>query len=259
MQSQALPVLSCVMPVYLTAANKDMLNGLLYRYSGYSSSIMKHIQFVLVDDCSDKPVAIPKTVHLNISLFRIGDSIKWNQPGARNLGVTMAPSAKILLTDIDHYFPQELLEMMLKAPVPANELFVFERKNSEGEKVKSHCNTFFTSKSVFFKSLGYDESFCGNYGYDDSMFILMQERLGTRLAYFCSDHCITGKSAGVAYSGLVRDTAANKLLFEEKKMLLVKSADPYICHSRLFLNFKWKKVWKKPGSRPDSGGQPSAQ
>jgi hypothetical protein len=155
----------------------------------------------------------------------------------------MAPSAKILLTDIDHYFPQELLEMMLKAPVPVNELFVFERKNSEGEKVNSHRNTFFTSKSVFFKSLGYDESFCGNYGHDDSMFILMQEHLGTRQVYFCNDRCcVIRKSANVAYSDMARDAAANRLLFEEKKMLLAKSVDPYICHSRLFLNFKWEKI-----------------
>jgi hypothetical protein len=43
-----LPVLSCMMPVYLTAVNKDMLNELLYHYNGYSNSIMKHIQFVLI-------------------------------------------------------------------------------------------------------------------------------------------------------------------------------------------------------------------
>jgi hypothetical protein len=179
---------------------------------------------------------------MNIKLLRITEDIPWNNGGARNLGVTLAPSSKILLTDIDHYFPPELLSMLLDFPIPYFQIYDFEREEETGEKINPHKNTFFTSKSVFFKSLGYDEQYCGNYGHDDSFFILLQQYLGTDIIRFKSQYPIKRLGYWITHQSLIRDTTVNKKLLNTHEEILQSDKDPLLCHSRLFLNFKWEVV-----------------
>ncbi|MDR2684821.1 MAG: hypothetical protein LBB53_05520, partial [Prevotellaceae bacterium] len=124
---QILPRLSYIVSVYFNQADRDhFLTVLLRQYESYPKEIMQYIQFVIVDDGSPQPVALPKDINLNIKLLRILQDIAWNSDGGRNLGVVYAPTSKILLTDIDHDFPPELLAMMLKAKTPTNELYTFK-------------------------------------------------------------------------------------------------------------------------------------
>ena len=145
-----LPRLSYVTSIYFNNGGAHYLYNLLSRYNDFPDAIMKYIQFVIVDDCSSDSYNIPPDINLNVKLLRITEDIPWNNAGAKNLGVTFAPSSKILLTDIDHYFPPELLGMALEFPVPYYQLYFFEREEETGEKIVPHKNTFFTSKSVFF-------------------------------------------------------------------------------------------------------------
>jgi hypothetical protein len=181
MPCHVLPRISYITSFYFNQGDVRHLYDLLSRYNACPAAIMQYIQFILVDDCSMESVVLPSQINLNIKLLRITDDILWNQPGARNLGATLASTSKILLTDIDHYIPQELLKMLLESPVPYRQLYIFERTKESGEKINCHINTFFTSKSVFFKSLGYDEQFCGNYGHDDSMFFYCNSLLAQKL------------------------------------------------------------------------------
>ncbi len=166
--------LSYIVPVFFNQGNSELLNDLLKTYSTYSNKILERIQFVLVDDCSPTHIRIPDNINLNLLLLRVTDDIRWNQGGARNLGVMLAKTAKIVLTDVDHFFPEELFTKMLSAKTPSK-IYKFKRTDNKGEKAASACNIYFSSKSVFFKSLGYDEEFCGNYGFEDTLFFEFQK------------------------------------------------------------------------------------
>ncbi len=232
--------LSYIVPVFFNQGNTEMLNDLLRTYSTYSNEILERIQFIFVDDCSPIPIRIPEQFNLNILLLRVIDDIKWNQGGARNLGVMQARTSKVLLTDVDHIFPEVLFRKMLSAKI-SDKLYKFKRIDDKGNRVASACNIYFSSKSVFFKSLGYDEEFCGNYGYEDTMFFEFQKKLGTKQPYFNRiDRIIVKKLDNVSnYHTLKRDTETNKILFQ-KKLEHIKSKSPFLSHSRLFLNFKWE-------------------
>ena len=198
--------LSFVIPVFFNQTNADVLTELLREYEMYDPELMRKIQFVIVDDCSPVKITIPEDIRLNYTLLRITTDISWNQAGARNLGVVKAACPK-------------------------------------GKKKNSACNIFYTSKAVFFTTLGYDEEFCGYYGYEDVMFREFQRRMGNKLRYFTRRIPIvsTDIDRDHSYHSLVRDTSRNLELMN-RKLALLKGEHPFDAHSRLFLNFDFETV-----------------
>jgi hypothetical protein len=236
------PELSYIVPLYIQNPDSTALADLIATYSKYSAAVLAKIQFIFVDDCSPVPIKVPPS-NLNIVLARITNDIKWNQPGARNLGVQLSKTAKIVLTDLDHLFTEALFKKMIMSREPKH-LNKFKRKNN-GIAVKAHPNTFFCSKSVFYKSLGYDEAFSGNYGYDDIFFLEMQKALGTKLRYFSYLHAIIHvehKNAGIPQQHfLPRDTAVNEKLLQHK-LALIKSGQIFDSPQRMHINFPYQMI-----------------
>ncbi|GGK12327.1 MULTISPECIES: glycosyltransferase [Parabacteroides] len=234
--------LSYIMPVFFNQKDTKVLTDLLEAYSKIHPDILRRIQFVIVDDCSPIEVKIPNHIHVNYQLYRIKSDIRWNQGGARNLGVTCAISPKIILSDCDHFFPEKLLAQILDSKIPQKSLYKFKRVDTTGHSLQSPCNIFYTSKAIFFSTLGYDEEFCGNYGYEDVMFRHFQEIIGNKLKYFTRFKKIISNTIDRenSYHSLIRDTSTNLDLME-KKMKLLKGKNPFYAHSRLFLNFEYEK------------------
>lgn len=234
--------LSYIMPLFFNQSNTGVLTDLLRRYSSYSPELMKKIMFILVDDHSPVPVTVPEDIRLNFRLYRIDSDIMWNQGGARNLGAYMAPSSRIILSDADHYFPEELLRDIVESKLPGK-LYKFKRANPDGSKKHSACNIFYTSKGVFADALGYDEEFCGHYGYEDVWFRFLCRKLGKKLRYFTRRNRIvsTDIDRDNSYHSLIRDLEVNTRLLEEKKAAF-DPVHPLASHSRLFLNFDWHLV-----------------
>lgn len=169
--------LTYIVPVFQDNKESFCLKELLHTYN---TNILNKIHFIFIDDCSPIPVEI-NSKKLNYSLVRVLDDIKWNQGGARNLGVSLSNTSKIIRTDLDHLFPEKIfVDLSLKnIKHISNKIYTFRRKKN-GKKINSHPNTFFCTKSTFYKSLGVDEEFCGNYGYEDIYFTRLQKYLGTR-------------------------------------------------------------------------------
>ena len=235
--------ISYVVPIYNEQEDLAAFYNLINTYSSYNTSILKHIHFIFVDDHSPIPIDIPENCKLNYTLARVATDIKWNQGGARNLGAHLARSQKMILTDLDITFTEECFEFLINHKTPDN-LHVFERI-SDGKTIHPHFNTFFCSKSTFFKSLGVDEEFCGHYGHEDVFFLDMQKRLGTkifritRFPVLHTEHKISDKPQ----HNLSRNEDYKRPLYEAKRRILKDSnRDPYEAHSRLFLNFEWKIV-----------------
>lgn len=236
--------LCIIMPVFFNQKDTKSLTDSLRVYAEYDPELIRRIQFIIVDDHSPIPISIPEDIRLNILLFRITDDIQWNQAGARNLGATYATSQRMILTDCDHMFTEKLLYKIVDSPIPNKCIYVFKRETNDGKPMKSHCNMFYLTKSQFFSALAYDEEFCGYYGYEDLLFKDFLKKIGYRFRYFSYRLKVytTDFDRENSYHDLVRDTDRNEKLMKKKKELLLNSCDPFACHSRLFLNFKYEKV-----------------
>lgn len=236
--------LSYIIPIYIEKKESDVFDRLLKQYETYSADLLEKIQFVFVDDHSPLKIDIPVNCKLHYTLARVDDDIMWNQGGARNLGVHLAKTSKLILTDLDHIFPESLIANILDAKEPKS-LYMF-RREKEGQKIYSHPNTFFCTKATYFKVLGVDEEFCGHYGYEDIFFVELQKAVGTKIKKFSRKRVILNehKNSINELHCLKRDTAVNELLLNKKRALL-KGGKIFSGHSRLFLNFKWSLLQEK--------------
>lgn len=231
--------LSYVVPVYITNPDTNILHLFLEHYAKFSTGTLDKIQFIFVDDCSPLQVTIPEKYKFNYILARIKNDITWNQGGARNLGVHLAKTSKLILTDLDHVFPEKLIKDMIDSKEP-HCLYQF-RREAGGVKTGSHPNTFFCTKGTYFKVLGVDEEFCGNYGYEDVYFTEMQKAAGTKIKKYSRIRIIKNehKDTTNELHHLKRDSDVNKELLD-KKLQFIRHGKPFAGHSRLFLNFEWE-------------------
>lgn len=222
-------LVSIVIPVY-QQTDVNMLGERLLHYAALPKEVRRKFELVLVDDGSPHAVTLPDA-DLNMTLLRILEDIPWNQTGASNLGVCFAKADNLLLTDLDHTVTPEVLDFMFSKELLLRDVWKFGRVNDD-QVVKPHPNTFFMRKDFFLMINGYDEDFCGNYGYKDQFFgkyTLPQHNANVQTAKQCMRH-ITADTA--REHTLVRCTAVNEQLFHSKQGL----------HSRRMLRFPWKFV-----------------
>ncbi len=232
--------LSYMTHFYLNQHSADSVMDLLKRYESYSPDLLDRVYFIMVDDGSPLTYDIPQ-LNLNIVWLKITDDIPWNQPGARNLGVTYAPSDKVLITDLDHEFPEETLRYMVNRGECGRNFYRIYRW---GVKQRPHSNVFLISRSRFLRFYGYDEEFSGHYGADDYRFVKLQKYYGTRFVKMNKKYrCIAREDIDLAgaYHSLERDLAHNTPIDARKKEEVLKYG-PDAGHSRLFLNFNWTVV-----------------
>lgn len=252
--------LSYVVPVYQNQGRGGVVESLLAVYAGYDRELTSRIQFVVVDDGSPLPVCIPEGLGLNVLLLRVTRDIPWNQPGARNLGVVLSRSEKVLVTDVDHEFPEKTLRHLLAKRCPPRHMYKLTRREWDGEWVNPHPNTFLLCRSTFLRHYGYDEEFVGRYGWDDLMFIVWQRYNGTR--FFCLPRRYPVLHRNLdregAYHSLQRDDSENRRLAQDKRRQCCRHGHQG-GHSRLFLNFPWELVSEQHAPRPAAPTSPWAR
>jgi hypothetical protein len=141
----------------------------VYTYFGQKERIPGIIQqglkTVIVDDCSPNPLGPID----GIKVLRIIDDIKWNQPGARNLGFHVS-DGWIICSDIDHLVTKENIRELEKINLEKGTVYYLGREDKES------INVYLIHKDDFNRIGGYDEDFCGSYGYDDGYFYLKCEK-----------------------------------------------------------------------------------
>jgi hypothetical protein len=236
--------LAYVIYYYLDQEDSSSLLDLLREYAGYPKEIIDHIHFVVVDDGSPVRVSIPENMNLNLTFLRIDRDIRWNQGGARNLGIVMAKADKIFTTDLDHRLPEHTLRELVGRKNPGRTIYKFQRLNEEGKDIGYHLNTLFFSRARFLRYYGLDEQFCGHYGYEDALFWRWQRYHGTRFLYLSDRfNCIhrSKLDLGKSYHSLHRDLTHNRQLAEKVKRDW-KTYGAQTGHSRQFLCFPWQFV-----------------
>src|SRR5258708_3271468 len=115
--------LTYVVNCYFNKTDGSSLEELLRQYAGYSADVLDRVLFVVVDDGSPIPVVVAEALDLNLLLLRVTVDIAWNLAGARNLGVAMARSDKVLVTDLDYVFPESTLRALVERPSPGTTMF----------------------------------------------------------------------------------------------------------------------------------------
>lgn len=234
---------------------EDSINALyrlLETFATYSKEVLDQVHFVLVDDCSSIEVP-PKDFGLNITWLKITDDIPWNNPGARNLGVTYAKSDNIVITDTDHLLPEDTLAYLCTRGRCGRNFYKFRRRRPDGSTGRGHSNLFFMSRGRFMELFGYDEQFCGHYAHDDMWFVKFKKWHGCRQMYLPAKYKSKLRrdiTKGETHS-LNRDQSINTALYEGKRKETALYGDGR-GHSRNFLDFNWKILHKhnRPAPTP---------
>ena len=146
---------------------KNCTNCEIDRYEAFSSEIKKKLFITIVDDGS--PFILHNLLtelNLNITFLKIKENIRWNSGGAKNLGACYTSCKKLIITDNDHFIPEETIKWAISKNIK-NKIFMFDRIKSTSESpCNIHPNSFLISKSDYFLIHGYNEKYCGMYGDD---------------------------------------------------------------------------------------------
>lgn len=131
----------------------ELLEALGYADSG--------IDFIFIDDGSKVPLECNWA-----TVYRIEEDIHWNMPQANNLGFSKIPNEVVLRMDIDHYFTVEDLHKINKIKLQEKEIIKFPRLY-KGKIIKEGKNIYLAKVNDIVNVGGYNEIFCGNYGFED--------------------------------------------------------------------------------------------
>lgn len=131
---------------------------------------------VIVDDGSYPPLKCDWA-----TVYRIDEDVPWNQPAANNLGFSkIKESETILRMDIDHWIKHN--DLLKIESLPHNHIIHFKRisHNNNGfiKELAPMMNIYLTNISTIKEVGGYDESFCGSYGYDDKELMWKLKKAG---------------------------------------------------------------------------------
>lgn len=196
----------------------------IYHYNDLSPKLKEKIEIFIVDDGSNKIHALDilKTMNynLNLTLYRINIDIPWNMPETNNLAFKFAKYDILLRTDIDNFIDEKNLLKIFDKNICDKNMYFFDRYlidlNNKKKKIKYHPNTYLISKQLFDKIGGYNESFSGNYGYDDIEFIKRKSYfpIGIGFKKKLFNHYLYTISSDLT-KNLNRNTTKNKLLYEQ--------------------------------------------
>ena len=265
--------ISLIHPYYKDEAR---LNLQLDIWKDWSPDVCKYVDITVIDDgtpggfpLSDQIKALFHAKGIKFSLYKINVDLKWNTPGALNLGWMVAPKQWGLCMDTDCYFPSQEWERILDLKHPVNRMGLFPRKrygNPDIEDLKNDrflpC-TILMHRNVFMNMGGFDEDFSGaktgSWGYFDNEFterasrkVLWSEKATCGIVYdgHTAEHPIPKIVAGewmesvygqqgVTHAALAANGNArykNKLLFYDK-------LNGKVLQNRQILNFPWQQVY----------------
>jgi hypothetical protein len=176
------------------------------------------IKKLFVDDASTPPLVIPPTWR-NTTLIRISEDTPWNQPRANNIGLNHILEGRVVRLDIDHWFAPDDLTKLITTELPPRTVMRFPRIGHYKDGTTKHINT---GKNIFMAHVedllligGYNECFCGNYGYEDGELFFRMSQNGFKVLIHESVHAHTTVDHGTR--GLNRDSVINHAKFEAIK------------------------------------------
>jgi len=118
-------------------------------------------EIIIIDDGSKIPLKCDWA-----TVYRIDKDVAWNMPMANNLGLSKIPDEVVLRMDIDHFFTLQDLKNVDEIKVDEKEIIKFKRLYN-GNEIRPGKNIYLARVNDIVNVGGYNEIFCGNYGFED--------------------------------------------------------------------------------------------
>lgn len=184
--------LTLVMPYY---RNPNMLSLQYQTWSKWPKRLRDRVAIILVDDgtpdLDEAAINVPRPAKLpDLSIYRVLEDRPWHQHAARNLGAHVAEDGWMLMTDMDHVFPELSLEALFRSLDDLHKTTVYMPHRVEADtglptmkngQLKPHPNSFILTRGTYWHIGGYDEDFCGLYGTDSLFRQRVQDRAGIKM------------------------------------------------------------------------------
>ena len=213
-----------------------MLQKQIALWESYSDEIKEQVQFVVVDDGSEKSAHdYVDSDKINLAIYKIKEDIYCNIPGAVNLGAKVCGTDWMFKHDIDHLLSEESVEKMLELTSNKNKIYKFYRHNGTeiSNPNKIAPGQFMIRVEDFWKIGGWDEDFCGNYGQNDPAFFWRAKGIIETEERYDINMVIDSEGETPEIDRTKREHNMN--LFEEKKRTGNWSDE--------FLRFEWERVY----------------
>jgi hypothetical protein len=241
--------LSVIYPYY---NNRMMFIHHLGQWERMHPHVSKHIEFIIVDDCSKRcPLEDDfknfDPEHINISGYRILDDILWNVGGAKNLGAQQAKGEWLLITDMDRMIPEHVLYSCILDLNKPGHYYQFRQMHDDWTTRRGiHQGTVLVKASDFWDVRGYDEDFSGAYGHEDGHFLKKLGKHGLKRIVENQRIICYDKATGI------RDATSN---MEQKgraeNAALAKAKGSFTPEKMDVLRFAWGKIgeykWNQSG------------
>jgi len=257
--------LTIMHPYYNDESRLKYLTGC---WAEWSPQQQDAVDVVLVDDGSKTPIHEAMNFDLapikNITLYRITEDLKYNTPGALNLGFYRAPTDWVLTMDTDCVIMAENLDKLLNIEPNPAWMYQFEREritmDDRLRRIKRWqilgC-ALLVHKDLYTNVGGFDEDFTGErsggYGHFDTDFTHKVGKLNRYIfRHDAPSHPIIHEYmediVGPNIQTKTNDTEGQRQTKIETNNRLRK--DKYlgrVPRSREHLRFKWKKVYERRG------------
>ncbi len=194
--------------------NQEALNLQIQHWEDWG--FIPGLELIFIDDCSSPALDLDR-VPCWVRKIIIRDDIPWNQPGAKNLGASLALGSWLLFLDADQVFTKNDIYSLIHAlpEIEHQTLYRFERRCAKTQNsLVVHQNCHLISKFDYDNFGGYDEDFAGNYGHEDAYFERLWKFKGGKIAIFNQPYLIDFSS--LETKGLNRDGRLNELLRRKK-------------------------------------------
>lgn len=230
--------------MYPCLGQPDRISRLLEGWDNWWLDTKQHVKIVLVDDHgtpSIESMLAGREMDYDLSVYRIEDDVKYNMPGAMNLGAMVASTPWLLMMDTDYSFPRDDIHRLLQfRPRPEETYAFYLDRVTDGVHVardtKVHTNTFLIHKDMFTDLNGFDEDFGGGdgYGYHDCAFRLKLKEAGYEVVQqrgYTATEWVDDKNTGYTRE----EQGHNAIVWRNKR-------EGKVPNSTDMLRFKWKKV-----------------
>ena len=215
-----------------------MVQDQIAYWESLPEAFLQHVEFILVDDCSELTPRIPVT-RLDLKVFRVITDLAWNQAGARNLATLNATGDWALFFDMDQKFRVDPMMSVLAGLNGLDRMSMFYLRIEElidvtvNKPLDFHPNTFLVNLAQFKRHAMYDEDFVGHYGYEDLYMPQVWEKRGGKRVLF--NDAIFFEALPFGTTNLDRDLSRNLALAKQKMLAGCK-------RPLGILRFEWEPV-----------------
>jgi glycosyltransferase involved in cell wall biosynthesis len=150
----------------------------LENWRAYKDQFKDNLEIIIADDCSDPGVHAMlewEEIDFNLTVYRVLQDLKWNTPGALNLGISQSKTHWVLIMDSDCLLKPEAMQELIDLRPDEKFFYVFDRDRITDDPIKK-SNTRFLPCSILFNRPTFDEV----YGFDE-------DYQGGGYAYFDND------------------------------------------------------------------------